>query len=144
MNARSGAPFAMCFVAAVLLLGCDAIEEDEDPSLAEVPVLIAPAPGAVLDNGCVGGGDALQWSFDWDDVPGADLYHLYVIRAGMNPAIDRADLTASDFTDHHFGWVPSENLGGWSWKVRARTNGVWRAWSGERPFAAEPVGTDCP
>jgi hypothetical protein len=138
MAARPGALLA----AAAFLLGCD--PASEAPSSSTVPELVSPAPGAVMDNGCVGGTNPFQWTFDWTDVPGADLYQLYVTRSGMNPAIDKADLTASDFMQHDTAWILNENLDGWSWKVRARANGVWGEWSAERPFAVESVGTDCP
>jgi hypothetical protein len=33
---------------------------------------------------------------------------------------------------------------GWTWKVRARVNGAWGAWSSPRVFSVEKVNTDCP
>jgi hypothetical protein len=41
--------------------------------IVAVPVLLLPAEGAILDNGCA---SPVIWDFDWSDVPDATSYHL--------------------------------------------------------------------
>ncbi len=53
------------------------------------------------------------------------------------------DLGISDFTYLDYAFISDANLQGWLWKVRARTDGVWGEWTGERAFEVEPLGTDC-
>jgi hypothetical protein len=110
---------------------------------SNAPALISPPAGAVVDNGCAGGPDAAEWSFDWSDVPGAELYALQAWRTGMNLAIDRDDLPSSHFWDPNRGWMEDDELDHWNWRVRARVNGLWGGWSETRGFQVEPLGTDC-
>ncbi len=114
-------------------------------TIACVPTLESPARGATMDNGRTDGHDELIWDFDWSDCPGADLYHLYVKRAGSAAAmIDRDDLAGSNYNHGSSGYVGSSNLTGWTWKVRARIAGQWGQWSVEMPFVVEPPNTDPP
>jgi hypothetical protein len=97
------------------------------------PQLISPAEGAVMPNGeidstgkCIG---KHVWEFDWSNVPGATLYHLYVIGENARyPAID-VDTTDSQYRDDEPGVVSScvydNNRFNWIWKVRAYVNGQW-------------------
>lgn len=141
MSRRSPGLHTTCVAAvAAALLGC--CPEGENLQ-SGVPILFSPAPGAVVDNGCLGGTNLVEWMFDWSAPAGADLYQLVVWRMGMNTAIDRSDIGPSDFTYRHTGWIDDAHLDGWLWKVRARTNGVWGEWTAESPFVVEPLGTDC-
>jgi hypothetical protein len=106
-----------------------------------IPVLFFPSADALLDNGCTDFSDPLIWDFDWSEVPGATAYHLYVIASGYQiPVIDDEAVVSSSY---HFesGYA---GTGPFLWKVRANVDGIWRDWSEERTFYAEPVDTDCP
>jgi hypothetical protein len=119
------------------------------PAAAGVPVpqlISPPAYGAMLDNGRTDRLDDIVWDFDWSDVPGASHYHLYVIHSGSwIPVIDRPDLTQSSFHDVSPGaYIIDANRFAWTWKVRAKVDGVWGDWSPVRTFDVEPVNTDPP
>lgn len=62
----------------------------------------------------------------------------------MNLAIDRDDLSSSNYSDPYRGWVDDDHLDQWNWKVRARVNGLWGEWSETCGFQVEPQDTDCP
>jgi hypothetical protein len=110
-----------------------------------VPNLISPTADAIVDNGCGGGWDPVEWSFDWSDVPGAEVYALQVWLTGAQTLfIDRNDLSSSDFLSVSGGWVPDDGLYQWNWRARARVNGLWGEWSETRGFQVEPRDTDCP
>jgi hypothetical protein len=114
--------------------------------IVTVPVLLSPADGATLDNGCVDHADPKTWDFDWSDVPDATSYHLYVKHPDplvQFPAIDRSDLTSSMYRDQGRGYIPSLLLRGWEWRVRAEVRGVLQDWSRTGIFHVEPVDTDC-
>jgi hypothetical protein len=110
-----------------------------------VPDLITPGSGAVLDNGCIEKTDSIAWDFDWADCPGATHYHLFVQEPSKQTSIiDNANITTSSF--HFYStsvYIKDADRFGWKWKVRAKINGVWGAWSSERTFDVEPVNTDC-
>jgi uncharacterized protein (TIGR02145 family) len=109
-----------------------------------VPDLIFPESGAILDNACYPDSQIIIWSFDWDDCPGATSYNLFVMRSkvALNPVIDII-LSESSYTDTILGYICDENRTDWTWKVMACVNGEWGAWSEERKFDVEPLGTDC-
>lgn len=112
------------------------------------PNLIAPETGAVLDNGCSINreSDGASWKFEWEGVPQATRYHLYVISPeAQYPTINSSDITATSFLREDRGSYISDGYNkGWRWKVRAMVAGTWREWSPERTFDVEPVNTDCP
>jgi Leucine-rich repeat (LRR) protein len=108
------------------------------------PVLLSPAPGAVLDNGCTLQANSIIWAFDWEDVPGATLYGIFIQKTGFNALRDLSDLPGSSYQyNSASGYTPDTNLTGWFWRVRAQVNGIWSDWSEERGFVIEPVNTDC-
>jgi hypothetical protein len=109
---------------------------------SDVPILISPAEGAVLDNGRVDFLEEIVWDFDWSDVINATRYHLYVIRTpqGM-PFINDDAIASSSFHYEQPGFVES---GPWTWRVRAFVNGQWNEWSDTRNFDVEPWNTDTP
>ncbi len=109
-----------------------------------IPQLGLPVVGAVLDNGRTDFKDKEIWDFDWEDVPGATKYELYVI--GVNatfPAIND-ETTTSSYHSVDDGYITNQNRLGWKWKVRAYANGLWSEWSEVRSFDVEPVNTDPP
>jgi hypothetical protein len=128
----------------LMLVAASAGCGNDGGSTSSVPTLISPVVDTVVDNGCHDGSNQAEWSFDWSDVPGAEAYALQVWRTGMNLAIDRDDLSASDFSDPYGGWMDNDHLDQWNWKVRARVNGLWGDWSDTRGFQVEPLDTDCP
>lgn len=107
-----------------------------------VPTLLAPEAGAKLDNGCSSVDNGVLWEFDWSDCPNADAYEIYVRQPSLTP-LDVSTLTASSYTVLEDRVVPEEYRHGWYWKVRAKVNGTWGAWSPDRAFEVEPVNTDC-
>jgi ankyrin repeat protein len=111
------------------------------PSLVK---LISPAEGEVLDNGCTNFKKPRVWEFRWSETPRAQRYHLYVIHefAG-NPVVDKSDIRDTTFADTDKGYIPSQNLEGWKWKVRPMVGGVWKDWSDEQTFNVEPPNKDC-
>lgn len=116
---------------------------DTAPARPPAPALLLPPAGAMLDNGCTAIANARQWSFDWDDAPGADRYHLQVTGPAAAPGIDRDDLTASAFSVDATQHVPDDQRTGWSWRVRAGAGGVWGDFGPSRAFEVEPVDNDC-
>jgi hypothetical protein len=110
------------------------------------PVLISPANGALMDNGCKPKADGITWDFDWSDVAGATAYHLKVFRNPNIPLINDMNVPASSY---HYVSAPHDhiintNLNLWRWTVRAKVHGVWGRWSGMRGFRVEKLNTDCP
>ena len=109
------------------------------------PVLISPAEGAVMDNGCRDQSDSIDWDFDWEDVWGATLYHIKVWHNPEKPVVDDANLTISEYKDvSRKSYIIEANRKGWCWTVRARVQRKWGEWSEVRCFEVEPVDTDCP
>jgi hypothetical protein len=111
---------------------------------ATSPALISPRNGATMDNGCKQPGEKIIWDFDWADVPGATLYNLYVMGPSPNakyPMIDR-NISTSKYHHESLGYVADFNRNNWTWKVRARVNGVWSNWSTSRSFNVEKMCLD--
>jgi hypothetical protein len=109
-----------------------------------VPSPVSPLNSAVLDNGRRDGQDAIIWDFDWSDCPQAAEYHLYVLGSSASfPLVNQTGLSQSSYRRVACGsWVADANRLNWSWRVRARTGGVWGDWSPFRTFNVEPVDTD--
>jgi hypothetical protein len=107
-----------------------------------VPALIAPPHLALMDNGCQDFSNPIIWDFAWSAVPGATRYHLYVIASSASiPVIDNDTLTETTFRSESMAYTGVRF--GWTWRVRARVAGAWRAWSPTGAFDVEPVDTDC-
>lgn len=116
------------------------------PMAPPAPMLISPASGAVMDNGCKPKADGITWDFDWSDVPGATAYHIRVFRNPALPLINNMGVASSSF---HYTSAPHDhiinaNLGGWRWMVRAKVGAMWGPWSAPRFFRVEKLNTDCP
>lgn len=113
------------------------------PAAAACPVLIAPDHGAVLDNGRVDFDDLMIWDFDWSDCPGATAYQLEITPVEPDEWYtgETHETVVSSYHEEIDGWTGTDAR---TWRVRARLNGVWGAWSGSRKFTVEPVDTDPP
>jgi hypothetical protein len=76
-----------------------------------------------------------SWRFDWEDVPRAARYQIMVSAPGVTgPIIEAESRTSQYVLPARRIASPGRNSRGWSWKVRAQTNGVWGSWSESRPF----------
>jgi WD40 repeat protein len=106
-----------------------------DFALPPGPVLVSPAPGAILANGPAT--PPPVWEFAWSH-PNATEFHLYVVGPrATSPLID-ARVTSSSFRFEGKGIIFDPNRLGWRWKVRARVNRAWTDWSEERTFDVAP------
>ena len=127
---------------ALLALSSTACKPGPDPKL--VPTLLAPADGAVADNGCTTEENAIVWDFDWTDVPGAQTYELWVKhRDSAEPDIHQTGLQTSSHRAGRIATIDGKLLQGWEWKVRAVVGGVEEPWTPISKFAVEPPDTDC-
>ncbi len=112
---------------------------------SNIPTLIAPAQGALMDNGCYNRSDGILWDFDWSDVAGVSEYQLYVKHLGsQHPVINTTGLTTSTYHHDCAGcYITDFNRHDWHWRVRARVAGSWSNWTLGRTFSAEPLSQDC-
>lgn len=112
--------------------------------------LIYPENNAIMDNSCYGfdgnQSDLIEWNFDWEDFPNAQIYHLYVRGAvATSPLIDDENITSSEYSMIREGsYILNRNGINWTWKVRAHIYGGWTEWSEIRTFDVEALNTDCP
>ena len=121
-----------------------------ETSLPPGPGLVAPLPGAELDNGCksIPAAGTIEWDFDWTTVAGATAYHLYVLGPDATTPLINNELIGAP--SYHFSgpgdYIDDTNLYGWVWMVRALVNdgvnNVWTGWSEVRSFDVAPP-TDC-
>ena len=137
-------PFKLHFLGLLILSGSFLIPAPAPPPAA--PVLISPANGALMDNGCKPKADGIKWDFDWSDVPGATAYHIKVFRNPNIPLINNINVQTSEY---HYVSAPADhiinsNLNLWRWMVRARGPAGWSKWSTARAFRVEKLNTDCP
>jgi hypothetical protein len=112
--------------------------------IPDSPVLLEPVEGATMDNGCLDKSDPIEWDFEWEVVPGAVQYQIYVFHTGsLIPLID----TNVYDTAYHYsgsGYIAEANRYEWTWHVRAMNQyQQWGKWSEWRYFNVEPVGADC-
>jgi hypothetical protein len=129
----------------VLLSGLFTITGSNPPASPPAPMLISPASGAMLDNGCQDKSNGVTWDFDWSDVPGATAYHIRVWRNPAIPAINNMGVASSSLHyDSPQTYIANHNRGGWHWMVRAKVGGHWGPWSGQRFFRVERLNADCP
>jgi hypothetical protein len=99
-----------------------------EPSLA--PILTSPTNGSSFPNGCAGSCTEPTWTFSWTPVAGATAYHLVVLGATATlPAVDVAGITNTTYANHPLGVLIPADLNGWTWRVQAQVNGVYRTWS---------------
>jgi len=107
-----------------------------------IPNQLLPEDHAVMDNGCTSQDNGILWDFDWDDCPGADMYSFHLSHDSLETPFDR-DLPVSSFSLLEDRVLPEETRFGWTWKVRARVNGIWGSYSADRTFDVERANTDC-
>lgn len=134
-------------ITGVLLLSGLFLTATPKPMPLAAPVLLSPANGAVMDNGCQPKQNNVTWDFDWSDVPGitAATYHIRVWKNPAIPFINDMNVTSSSYHfDKPTGFVTNNNLTGWRWRVRAKVHGTWGPWSVARTFRVEKLNTDCP
>ncbi len=141
---------ALSLVSALLLASAlTPVVSSTPPAPLAAPILISPAAGAVMDNGCKGTPEGITWDFDWSDVPSVAPTTQYQLRVWKNRALPVINKTILMTSSYHHTSAPSDyiintNLTGWRWMVRARVLGVWGPWSPVRSFKVEKVNTDCP
>jgi hypothetical protein len=113
--------------------------------MCDIPELISPAEGAVLDNGRTDKKDYIKWHFSWAYVEGASMWRLYVKHVGSKyPVIDRDVFNVFYNHEEYGSYIANCNRFNWKWKVRAYVYDMWCDWSEERSFDVEPVNTDPP
>ncbi|HKX27407.1 MAG TPA: redoxin domain-containing protein [Blastocatellia bacterium] len=122
--------------------GTSPVVADKAPpnTYACVPQLISPKQADVLPNSGSGDPKKVAWVFSWANCPGAARFHLEVKAAKARfPLYDNATLHSLSYR-FQLGRsrVEESNLSGWTWRVRAQTNGRWGEWSEQRTFAVEP------
>jgi hypothetical protein len=121
-------------------------ESDSNPNpSSNVPQLLSPTEWAVVPNGKLdSGGNDIDHSsdieFDWNDVLGATMYHLYVKGATAKSPLYDIDIPQSRFQDQKDGHIGCKNRLNWIWKVKAYVNGHWYDYSPERHFDFEAAG----
>ena len=110
-----------------------------------IPELLSPSRGVLLDNGRTDRSDAIEWTFDWTDCPGASAYSILVYGPGATiPAVDTTT-SQSSFQQFECGaYIIPSNASKWRIFLRAMVDGVWGNWSLAYNFDVEPVNTDPP
>lgn len=105
-----------------------------------VPALAVPANNAVLPQRLPDDKFALNWTFGWKACPEATRYHLFVIGpTASKPVVNEDSLTSATYQfQRSHGQVSKSKTQGWTWKVRAYTNGRWGEWSEVRTFNVAP------
>lgn len=106
-----------------------------------IPQLLSPAEGAIMPNR-----DDYQtdnsgqiWLFDWNDVPGALKYHLYVRGSEADKFLIDVDVPGSAYCrDMSDGYIADQYRLNWMWGVKAYVNGQW-CYSPTRHFDVEPM-----
>lgn len=107
-----------------------------------IPAPLIPVEAAVMDNGCTNRENGISWDFDWEDCAGADLYSIHIDHPSLENPLD-SDVPVSSFSLLEDRFVPEESRIGWTWRVRARVNGIWGNYSPDRTFDVERLNTDC-
>lgn len=121
-------------------IAADYTYEVRSPLDARIPELQSPAIGATgLDNGCGFDPNPVEWDFRWSETPNTDLYEIRIEGSGPGFPLTRQVSTPS-CQIRVVGAMPTS---GWSWKVRARSAGVWQPFSSTRSFGLEPLNSDC-
>ena len=103
----------------------------------DVPTLLSPKAGIVVQNGTDRFDSSVDWDFRWTPVKDADSYQFFVIRRDKHrPAIDKI---VKD-TKYRHVQAGTWNSGTWYlWRVRALRDGKPLPWSDFRTFDVEPM-----
>ncbi len=118
------------------------------PNLECVPVITSPLPNAVLDNGCDGNLNHMDWHFEWTEVPNATEYQLIIKHPNLSGNTFNEIVTTNSWSYHQIDRI-SNLYTGWTAKVRAKLNGVWTSYYGSNvaeetmTFDIEVKNTDC-
>ena len=110
-------------------------EPDPIPEpIPQPPVLISPETGDIVPQPYDG------WIFEWQSVPGAQEYQIYVIHTGaVNPVINAKTIATHYRKIEEATYVLGGNLTDWTWKVRAQNgDGAWGPWSEIITFSVTP------
>ena len=105
---------------------------------ATCPVLRAPAPDATLRDAAAG--EATSWRFEWTGCAGADLYTIVAQCVGSAVPLVVHEAAATAFTLVRTG--PALGSDDCGWRVRARVDGLWGAWSEVRTFRVAPAAPE--
>lgn len=114
--------------------------QSEPPAVPETreapkpPKLLAPADGETLPNGTADRQKNAVWDFEWEDVPHAGAYELYVVRPGGEEPEELTKTVEESQFRYERGFVPNALAKGWLWTVRARVGRRWSNWSPMRSF----------
>jgi peroxiredoxin/outer membrane lipoprotein-sorting protein len=103
-----------------------------------VPQLIFPGPAAVLPNRNFGNQKAV-WEFRWGNCSGAARFHLQIKHTNAEHALydNNSLLSLSYRYQFGSGFIATNRLKGWTWRVRAQFPGQWGEWSEFRPFEVD-------
>lgn len=103
------------------------------------PILDSPPWGVSLGNGTKDLQIGISWSFSWYPVHYAQEYQIEIENLyGGGKFIANTTTTSFNYI-RRTGYIESQALGGWFWKVRAQVNGVWGPWSELRYFNVIPA-----
>lgn len=108
-----------------------------------IPEPIYPKENETLDNGCSTDIRKFVWSFNWTCCPNATDYEVIIKHSDLGTYKDVIVSSCS------FSVSPTRSFpfriyySGWSWKVRAKVDGVWGEYCKEINFKVEPVNSDC-
>ena len=108
-----------------------------------VPNLLSPDGDATLDNGTSDRQDSIEWEFSWSSCKSGNSYQIMVQR--KNAVISVIDEVVTENYFHYVNvgaYTGGVEKGDWSWRVRARIDDRWAAWSESRFFQVEPVDSD--
>jgi hypothetical protein len=125
----------------ILLLSVSCQKEEYSITFLNQIELIAPASGAVMDNGCSVNMESVDWYFEWTYVPIAQQYELYV--ESKDGSVLVMDVTTYSTSQSYSCSGCSFYHTDWIWKIRVMVGGEWQPWSHSQPFTLEPVDTDC-
>jgi len=102
--------------------------------------LLRPLQNEMLDNSSLDRSSSYVWNFEWQKMPGASDYHLFVKGANATiPLVNKDGIQSTRYQHTRSGsYVIKAYLHGWRWKVRAKVKGVWGPWSKERTFDVSP------
>lgn len=124
---------------ALVLVSCQ--KEEYSITFLNTVDLIAPASGAVMDNGCSDNTESVDWYFEWEYVPVAEQYQLSV--ESKDGSVVAMNVTTTSSSQSYICSGCYYDQTDWIWKVRVMVAGEWGPWTTSQPFTLEPVGTDC-
>lgn len=112
------------------------------------PIITTPISNAVLDNGCDGFSNTMDWQFEWTPVLYATEYQLIIAHPNLTVNTFNEIVTTNSWSYNELNQI-STHYTGWTAKVRAKVNDVWTDYHGSTLdeevllFDVEPKNTDC-